>query len=280
MIRRNFERMSSGDSLRSILAILVVLVASTSLLAQHTVRRTQADVQAAAQPSVIAGMASSGRHCVSGEAANVHGIGWVAAGTGYTITFESDSTLAAVISRLDLEAKESRGTSGTPDVRATASTSGSMALYVGATAPGGCYRYKVELTPPTGAQVSSSRTRVGSGQGAAKLSKAAGPAAISGLASSAKHCVAGNYVANIHDIGRVEQGSRIAISFESDFDPIAGVTLENLVTGHGTYLVDDDSGGGLQPHLNFTASHSSTLALHVAGFGGSAGCYRYRVDIR
>lgn len=264
--------------MNSISVALVALVASTPLLAQSALSPTGADEPAGARPSAIAGMASSARHCVSGDGANVHGIGWVGTGTNYTITFESDFTLVAAISRLDLDAGSSTGSFGNPDFRSTASTPGTMALYVGGNGQAGCYRYKVETTAPAGLTAPAAAPRAA--VDAAKTSKVSMPAAISGLASSAKHCVAGSYVSNIHEIGRVEQGNQILITFDSDFDPIAGVTLENLSTQRGTYIVDDDTGGNLEPQLNFTASHSSTVALHVAGFGSSAGCYRYKVEIR
>ena len=247
------------------------------VLAQEMRVRTLADVPAVSRPSAISGMASSARHCVSGDAANVHAIGWMDTGTAYTITFDAEFPLITAISRLNLSgAGDSVGTVGTPDFRATSSSPGTMALYVGTTGAGGCYRYKVELTPPAGAAAAASAPPA---QKTFSTSDVA-PAAITGLASSAKHCVSGSYVANVHDIGRVEQGNLITISFDSDFDPVAGVTLENLATQRGTYIVDDDTGGALQPQLHFTASHSSTLALYVAGYGGGAGCYRYKVEIR
>jgi hypothetical protein len=155
-----------------------------------------------------------------------------------------------------------------------------MVLFVGTTGNGGCYRYKVELTLPAGAAPFASAPRAAASRAAAKSTKVAGPMAISGRPSSAKHCVSGSFVANVHDVGRIEEGNQITIAFESDFDPIAGVTLQNLSTQRRTFIVDDDTGGNLEPQLDFTASHSATLALHVAGFDGSAGCYRYKVVIR
>lgn len=259
------------------LTALAALAVSSPLLAQGLLLPAGTELRLAAQPTAIAGLASSARHCVSGDAANVHGIGWVAAGTVYTITFESDFTPATAISRLNLQQAGSTGTIGNPDFRATASSSGTMALYVGATGAGGCYRYKVELTPPAASIASESNAAL---PPAAKPAHTAEPLAITGLASSAKHCISGDYVANVHDIGRVEEGNAITITFASDFDPVAGVTLRNMTTQHGTYIVDDDGGGSLQPLLNFTASHSSTLALYVASFAGRGGCYRYKVEIR
>jgi hypothetical protein len=266
--------------MKPVLLSLCALFVSSPLVAQTTPAPTGADLPPIVQPSAISGMPSSARHCVYGDAANVHGIGWVDAGTAYAITFEAESPVVTALSRLDLDLGESTGAVGSPDFQSTASTPGSIALFVGATGNGGCYRYKVELTPPAGAAGFTPASRLAAAPVLAKSTKIAGPTAISGLASSAKHCVSGTYVANVHDIGRVEEGNQITITFESDFDPIAGATMQNLSTRRGTYLIDDDTGGDLEPQLSFTASHSSTLALHVAGYDGSAGCYRYKVVIR
>ena len=260
--------------MKFIVATFFAVFVSSPALAQEVRARTHTDGPGSG-PSAISGLASSARHCVAGDAANVHAIGWMDTGTAYTITFDPEVPLATAITRLNLTGTgDSVGTAGTPDFRATASSPGTMALYVGSTATGGCYRYKVELTPPAGGAAVPSAAPV-------KVSPSvAAPASIIGPASSAKHCVSGTYVANVHDIGRVEQGNDILITFDSDFDPVAGVTLENLTTQRGTYIVDDDTGGGLQPQLHFTASHSSTLALYVASYNGGAGCYRYKVEVR
>ena len=109
---------------------LAVLLASSPLLAQRTLAPAAADV---ARPTAIAGMASSARHCVSADGANVHEIGWMAVGTAYTITFDADFTLVASVNRLDLAAGTSTTTFGTATgFRNTASTPGTMTLNVGA----------------------------------------------------------------------------------------------------------------------------------------------------
>ncbi|MBI4266650.1 MAG: hypothetical protein HY657_19960 [Acidobacteria bacterium] len=92
--------------------------------------------------------------------------------------------------------------------------------------------------------------------------------------------MAGHWVSQVHGIGRVEQGSRITITFESDFDPVAGATIVNPDSRQGLAFVDDDSGGNLEPLVSFTASTSGTLALYVAGYDGLAGCYHFKVDIQ
>jgi hypothetical protein len=230
-------------------------------------------------PRAMSGLASSARHCVSGDAANVHGIGWVATGTSYTITFDAEIPLTTAVARVDLAGSQSASAFGAPDLRFTASTPGSMALYVGGRGQAGCYRYKVEIQQAAASVTPASRSTAL--PALAPLDPARypiGTLAISGSASSATHCVTGN-AAKIHGIGRIEQGAVVRITFESDFDPVAGITLVNFVPERGTYLVDNDTGGDREPLLYFTASQSGTLALHVASVNGRAGCYRYQVQI-
>jgi hypothetical protein len=85
-------------------------------------------------------------------------------------------------------------------------------------------------------------------------------------------------VAHVHAIGRVETGARLTVTFDSDFDAQAGVTITDLAAQRGTFVLDDDSGGNLDPQLNITASQAGTLVLFVAGTGGSSGCYHYRIE--
>ena len=215
----------------SAIAIVVLIAAlSTPLISQTTASQSVADRPVG--PAEISGMASSARHCVSGDAANVHSIGWLENGTGYTVTFDADFDLVAGVSRLYLEEERAASAFGSPELRLTASTPGTMALFVGGTRQTGCYSYKVELQPPS--QSSGSGAPVSSPRMPPRRAMVKPPKntfrsmEISGLASSAKHCVGGNWVANVHGIGRVEQGAGIRIEFESDFDPIAGLTIMNM----------------------------------------------------
>ena len=61
-----------------------------------------------------------------------------------------DFTPMTGIARLDIDEQRATVSFGTPDLRATASTAGTMALYVGGR-QSGCYRYKVEIEPPMSA---------------------------------------------------------------------------------------------------------------------------------
>src|SRR5688572_28891006 len=77
-----------------------VCLASGILAAQTGFKRPgtlpPADAPASA-PAAITGLPSSARHCVSGDAANVHAIGWFDVGTSYTIRFDSDIELATAL---------------------------------------------------------------------------------------------------------------------------------------------------------------------------------------
>ncbi len=112
------------------------------------------------------------------------------------------------------------------------------------------------------------------------------PAAISGLASSGRNCV-GPAGSIVHAIGWVPSNSRVALTFSSDFDPVASVTNTQLGVeapdglSRTAYWSDDDSGGNLEPRLNFTTTFAGSLVLHVSKFSAdrSAGCYFYKVEI-
>jgi hypothetical protein len=91
----------------------------------------------------------------------------------------------------------------------------------------------------------------------------------------------------VHAIGWVPSGSRVTISFSSDFDPVASVTNTQLGgeapdrVARTSFWSDDDGGGNLEPQLSFTTSFSGTLVLHVSKFSAErqAGCYFYKVEI-
>ncbi len=255
-----------------------------SILTIPQTARSQSAADTRLGPTAISGNPSSALHCVSRNAANVHPLGWIENGSRYAITFDADFTPITAVSRLDLASDTAAVGYGNPDLAFTASSAGTMALYVTGAGQAGCYRYKVEIEPPSAAPGGSAGTDLRPLARAAvapftPLQARSGPTGISGLPSSAQHCVAGNWVANVHGIGRVEQGARVTVSFDSDFDPIAGVTNIDPGAGAATYLTNDNGGGTRDPLLNFTASESGTLALFVAGVNGSVGCYRYKVEV-
>ena len=113
-----------------------------------------------------------------------------------------------------------------------------------------------------------------------------GTMAISGVASSARHCVGPG--ANIHGLGSVPANSQVDVSFVSDFDPVAAVTVVQMGDdapddlARTSFVADDDSGGNLEPQIRFTTTFGGTLTLHVSKFspGNDAGCYFYKVEVR
>jgi hypothetical protein len=70
------------------------------------------------------------------------------------------------------------------------------------------------------------------------------------------------------------------LTFDSDFNPIAGVGLIDPAGRRQQYYSDNDSGGSNQPRLAFTAPFGGTLALYVASTTNTQGCYRYKVEIQ
>ncbi len=127
----------------------------------------------------------------------------------------------------------------------------------------------------------------------AKPAKQRGPEtngtfAITGLASAGRHCVT-NGAASVHSLGWVPQNTQVVVTFVSDFDPVAGITVmqlgaENPNPGAGrtSFVADDDTGGNLEPEIRFTTSHSGTMVLHVKTFSNTegSGCYTFKAETR
>jgi hypothetical protein len=273
---------------RLVIGITVFLgAASGPVVAQSAVKRSGAlpDAVVASRPAAISGFASSAKHCVSADASNVHGLGWIDAGANYTIRFNADFDIVAAVGRMALGGGVSTTAYGLPEFSVTTGSPGTMALWVGGNGQAGCYEYQVEVRPSSTVAAAVGTTR--DGQPSPTLTfdavhrgrTIAQPQAISGFASSARHCVGSNLISNVHEIGRVEANRRVTITFDSDFNPYAGAGLLNVGERRAVYYQDDNSGGDLQPQLSFTPSFGGTLALFVAG-NQSAGCYRYKVDIQ
>jgi hypothetical protein len=87
--------------------------------------------------------------------------------------------------------------------------------------------------------------------------------AISGVASSAKLCVGPDGVGRVQSLGRVDAGSRVTVTFDSDFDAQAAATNTDIAGQRGAFRIDDDSGGNLDPRLSMTPSYSGTMVLYV-----------------
>ena len=123
--------------------------------------------------------------------------------------------------------------------------------------------------------------------GASSTGDRAATMAISGLASSARHCI-GPSGANVHTLGWVPASTEVVITFTSDFDPVAATTVVQMGIdapdglARVAYFADDDSGGNLEPEVRFRTTFSGTVNLHVSKFSSEreAGCYFYKVEIR
>jgi hypothetical protein len=230
----------------------------------------------------IEGNASSARHCVAGYAANVHEVGGVEAGQVVMVQFDADIPLYTGLSLLNLEGDKGLGGFTLPDSPNLAfrmTEAGTAAFFVGGNGRTGCYRYKLQIVPRDAGAAAVPPTTALPRLVSKPAKNPVRTRAITGQPSSGKHCIAGAYKARVHDLGRIEAGTRVRIAFESDFDPIAGVDNVDVVVRKSLYAIDDDSGGDLEPLLAFTASGGGTLALHVASADGRAGCYSFRVEL-
>jgi hypothetical protein len=235
-----------------------------------------------ASPSAISGTPTSARHCLSGNAANVHSLGWLESGSLYTIRFDADFAVTARMVRYDAAAGVVGVSEGEPEFNFRASSSGTRALLVSSSGADGCYRYQVAVDPPAAslapATVASER-RLEDISGS-RVAPAFQAQAISGFPSSASHCIAGQFVANVHEIGSVDQESTVTVSFETDFAAAAAVATTPIdpAAGAGRVAIDNDGQGA--PSLSFIAPPATNLVLFVSGVNGAAGCYRYKVEIR
>lgn len=179
------------------------------------------------RPSAISGDPSTATHCVSGNSANVHSLGWVDANTNYTVTFEAGIPIHTAVGRVALADRANSTSYGTPDIARNSATAGTMALFVGGGGQTGCYRYKVAISAGAAA---TAPLDVRSPSVVATAAPIASARTISGAAASATHCTMGAAAGNVHDLGRVEQGNRISLTFAANFDAIAGAHIVNLPT--------------------------------------------------
>ena len=262
------------------LALVVSGIVATPALAQ-----AKAGKQPVFETTALRGAASSAKHCVSGTSSNVHSIGWIAANSIVTVTFESDFDPIAGIVTLGIDSDAGRagyiidddsGGNLEPELEYRATFSGNAALYVsGYESSSGCYWYSLEVTRPGQAFAQPSAPRAPKDFGIR-------PAAIAGSPSISYHCIAGDGVTNVHSIGRVSANTRLLITFDTDFDAVAGVVNMDLLADlpRPRYSLDDDSGGRLAPQLRFTTTEAGTVALFVGGYGSTAGCYRFKVEFQ
>ena len=108
--------------------------------------------------------------------------------------------------------------------------------------------------------------------------------AIDGAASTAVGCVTGTFY-NMHVLGAVVRGTRIRVDITGvDFDPIAAVVILQMgpqAPGNvrAGYAFDDDSGGGNDPRIEFTAEYDGSVVLSVGSYDGTVGCYATKVQV-
>jgi hypothetical protein len=267
---------------RLVVVVGVLTGASTVLIGQSVLRRPGAlpEAPAVSGPAAISGLASGARHCVSGDVSNVHPIGWINQGTLYTVRFDAEGgDLVAAVGRMSLTGLNST-TYGTPEFNATASSPGTMALWVGGNGQAVCYRYQVVVRPGNTVPFAPGRVEPEPSAALPFDPPASGPAAITGLASSAQHCIGSTFRSHVHDLGRIEANNRVTITFESAIDTIAGVALIDVAGRRQVYYSDDNTGGANQPRLLFTAPHGGTMALFVAAANAFPGCYRFKVEVQ
>lgn len=269
-----------GSRTAALLFVAGVAVGATTPAGAQGVRPSGTDAPAA--PAAISGAPSSAYYCLTGNAANVHPLGWIEARTAYSVTFDANFAVASAIVRFNMADEASTIIRGLPEFNGTASTAGMMVLHVASNGQSGCYRFQAALTPPApqlaGAALGSApRERAG----APTRVRPAGDVerfAVSGAPSSGVHCVAGSPIPQVHEIGRVDTETRISVSFDvgAGFAPFIGVTTTSLEpdAGPGHWVVDDEI-----PGFNFLAPPGEHVVLYVAARSG-AGCYRYKVEIQ
>jgi hypothetical protein len=98
-------------------------------------------------------------------------------------------------------------------------------------------------------------------------------------------CVTGNSVEE-HDVDLLPANAQVQIRFESNFDPVAAVMLLRLGVDSVTpppsisdalFFDDDDSGGLLEPLINFIVPYDTSAYVFVSQYGTAHGlapkCY-------
>lgn len=107
-----------------------------------------------------------------------------------------------------------------------------------------------------------------------------------GQASSLVACAGGRFY-NTHALGFTVANTRVRVDIlgGDTIDPVATAALLDMgaSTPDGTarisYFFDDDSGGNLDPRLEFTTTYDGNIVLSVGSFDGSFGCYWVKVEV-
>jgi hypothetical protein len=106
-----------------------------------------------------------------------------------------------------------------------------------------------------------------------------------GKPSSLIGCTGGQFYTS-HPLGYTAAHTRVKIDVISGegIDPIASLVVlqmgANAPDGaRAQYVYDDDSGGNLDPRIEFTTNYDGNLVLSVGSYSGSFGCYWLKVEV-
>ena len=113
----------------------------------------------------------------------------------------------------------------------------------------------------------------------------AGSMSISGRPSTLIGCAGGGFY-NTHPLGAAPSGTRIRVDVQSGegIDPIAAASILQLGASapdgaRMQFVADDDSGGNLDPRMEFTLSFDANVVLSVGSYSGGFGCYFVKVEV-
>lgn len=115
---------------------------------------------------------------------------------------------------------------------------------------------------------------------------AIGTMGIDGKPSTLVACAGGTFY-NVHPLGAAVAGARIKVDVLSGdgIDPVAALTVLQMGAAHpegtarASYVFDDDSGGNLDPRIEFTMEYAGNVVLSVGSFDGGFGCYWVKVEV-
>ena len=98
-------------------------------------------------------------------------------------------------------------------------------------------------------------------------------------------CAGGQFY-NTHPLGFTSSGTRVKVDIISGdgIDPMAALVVLQMGpnapdNARAQYVFDDDSGGNLDPRIEFTTNYDGNLVLSVGSFSGGFGCYWVKVEV-
>jgi hypothetical protein len=118
------------------------------------------------------------------------------------------------------------------------------------------------------------------------LRSLSGPTAIDGRPSTLVGCAGGNFYTT-HALGASTAGTRIRVDVQSGdgIDPVLTAAILQMGApapdgqARMSYVFDDDSGGNLDPRLEFTLQYDANVVLSIGSFSGGFGCYWIKVEV-